>query len=140
MTVQIAMAGAIMAWMSAGMEQSESTTTGAENVYGELETYNQRLVIESGADPSELPTPRLAAVYDGRTWALSTRWDDSNPNALNIRRKMLANGIRGTFYLNSRSPEEPRESLAYRLTGQGECSVGGHSVSHPHLLPIWRPR
>ena len=103
-----------------------------------VETYRQVLVVERSADSGDTGKPKLAAVYDGHNWGLSTRWDDSNPNALNIRRKMLENGIRGTFYLNSRKPEEQQTSLAFKLTGKGECSVGGHSVSHPHLpdLPV----
>ena len=46
---------------------------------------------------------------------------------------MLENGIRGTFYLNSRTPEVQPQSLAHKLTAKGLCSIGGHSVSHPHL-------
>jgi peptidoglycan/xylan/chitin deacetylase (PgdA/CDA1 family) len=101
--------------------------------YGAFETYTQVLEIDTDPAAGPAPAPRLAPVYDDRRWALSTRWDDSNRNALNVRRKMMENGIRGTFYLNSKSPEQPESSLAVKLTGNGECSVGGHSVSHPKL-------
>ncbi len=119
--------------VSTGLASGESRCAEVESGYGVVETYRQILTIEAAADADALPVPKLAPVYDGHAWALSTRWDDSNPNALNVRRKMLENGIRGTFYLNSRKPEQQAGSLAYTLAGQGECSVGGHSVSHPHL-------
>ncbi len=115
------------------MTGNEVAAKDGKSVYGTVETYRQVLVIESSAGSSQLAMPQLAAVYDSRKWGLSTRWDDSNPNALNVRRKMLENGIRGTFYLNSRKPEAQRGSLAEKLTGKGECSVGGHSATHPHL-------
>ncbi len=133
MTKQIVVTGAMVLWISAGMARSEVVATDGRSAYGKVETYRQVLVIETSADSGELRHPVPAALYGGRNWGLSTRWDDSNPNALNVRRKMLENGIRGTFYLNSRKPEEQRGSLASKLAGQGECSVGGHSVSHPHL-------
>ncbi len=114
-----------MGWAVAGMAQE-----GTKLEYGSSQTYTQTLVVEAGGDVS---VPTIAPVYDGHSWALSTRWDDSNPNALNIRRKMLENGIRGSFYLNSRTPEKPAGSLAQKLTGADECSVGGHSSTHPHL-------
>lgn len=122
-----------MVWVSTGMTQSGLDTAGQGGTRGALETYRQILVVKISPGADELPPPQLATVYNGRKWALSTRWDDSNPNALNIHRKMLENGIRGTFYLNSRKPEKQAGSLAHKLTGNGECSVGGHSVSHPHL-------
>ncbi len=100
-------------------------------VYGAMRTYPQTLKIKVNGEAAVVP--RFATVYDGRKWALSTRWDDSNSNALNIRRKMLQNGIRGTFYLNSKHPEKPEGSLARRLAAEDICSVGGHSVSHPRL-------
>ena len=104
--------------------------------YGAVQSYRQVLVVECRGEGGDVPVPELAPVYDGRPWALSTRWDDSNPNALNIRRKMLENGIRGTFYLNSRQPETAPEALACKLSANAECSVGGHSVSHPHLQEL----
>ena len=133
MTKRTALTLALLLWISAAMTPNDAAANDAKSVYGAVQTYRQVLVVESSADSDEPRTPGLAAVYDGRKWGLSTRWDDSNPNALNIRRKMLENGIRGTFYLNSRKPEKQPGSLAEKLTGQGECSVGGHSVSHPHL-------
>jgi hypothetical protein len=132
-TRQIVLTAAVVLWTSMGMGMNEAAAMDGESVYGTVETYRQVLAIESPAGSDQPGTPKLAAVYDGRKWGLSTRWDDSNPNALNVRRKMLENGIRGTFYLNSRKPEEQQGSLAEKLTGQGECSVGGHSATHPHL-------
>ena len=109
-------------------------TGDATETYRQVETYKQVLVIKRATGTDDLQPPQLSKVYNGHNWALSTRWDDSNANALNVRRKMLENGIRGTFYLNSRKPEKtPATSLACKLTGAGECSVGGHSVSHPKL-------
>jgi peptidoglycan/xylan/chitin deacetylase (PgdA/CDA1 family) len=132
-TKHIVTAATILLGISAPMTPNRVAANDAQSVYGTVQTYRQVLLIESSPDLPKPGPPSLAAVYDGHKWGLSTRWDDSNPNALNIRRKMLENGIRGTFYLNSRKPEESRGSLACELTGGGECSVGGHSVSHPHL-------
>ena len=133
MRKDILLTGGVLLGMAAGMVGSQVAASDGQSVYDAMETYRQVLVVEHSEDAGDMPPPELAAVYDGRKWGLSTRWDDSNPNALNVRRKMLAGGIRGTFYLNSREPEEEAGSLAARLTGQGECSVGGHSVSHPRL-------
>jgi len=130
---RIVLTGAMMALISAGMAQEGEKGTSMGSIYGAVETYRQVLLVKSRPDAGALSAPQLAGVYDGRKWALSTRWDDSNPNALNVRGKMLENGIRGTFYLNSRKVEKPAGSLARQLTGNGECSVGGHSVSHPRL-------
>ncbi len=129
----ILLTGGVLLGMTAGMVGSQVAASDGQSVYDAMETYRQALVVERSEDPRDMPLPEFAAVYDGRKWGLSTRWDDSNPNSLNVRRKMLENGIRGTFYLNSREPEEEAGSLAARLTGQGECSVGGHSATHPRL-------
>ncbi len=74
--------------------------------------------------------PSIAPVYNGHKWGLSTRWDDSTPNAVNIRRKMVENGIRGTFYLNSRKPEqsEGSASVATRPATSSAHSSGPFSV------------
>lgn len=133
MTFRCVLAGAVTVCVSTVVARSGPAPATEESTYGALETYRQVLLVKPRPEVGGMPAPRLARVYDGRKWGLSTRWDDSNPNAMNIRRKMLENGIRGTFYLNSRKPETQTESLAYKLTGNGECSVGGHSVSHPHL-------
>jgi peptidoglycan/xylan/chitin deacetylase (PgdA/CDA1 family) len=103
---------------------------GAKLAYGESVIYRQTLVVEADGP---LPEPAVAPVHNGHRWGLSTRWDDNHPNARNVRRKMLENGIRGTFYLNSRQPEKGEGSLARFLSQEGICSVGGHSVSHPKL-------
>ena len=125
MTQRIALATVVLGWGMMAMAQD-----GAKLAYGSTETYRQTVVVEAAGALSE---PTLAPVYNGHKWGLSTRWDDSNPNALNIRRKMLENGIKGTFYLNSRRPAKPEGSLARKLSEGGQCSVGGHSVSHPKL-------
>lgn len=130
MTKQFTLATVIL-WASTTMATNQANENAATRTSETIQTYRQTLVIDGQSENAQLP--QFAPVYDGRKWALSTRWDDSNPNALNIRQKMLDSGIRGSFYLNSREPEEQQASLASKLTGQGECSVGGHSVSHPHL-------
>ncbi|MHB8900413.1 MAG: polysaccharide deacetylase family protein [Thermoguttaceae bacterium] len=133
---EMAWAGVLALAVVTVMTWSKVSAGEGPSDYGAIETYLQVLVVEGapGSEAGQMPEP--ARVYDGRKWGLSTRWDDSIPNALEIRRKMLENGIRGTFYLNSRSPEEPAGSLAVTLTGNGECSVGGHSVSHPNFRDL----
>jgi peptidoglycan/xylan/chitin deacetylase (PgdA/CDA1 family) len=106
---------------------------GAKLAYGETVMYRQTLAVEADGP---LPEPSIAPVYDGHRWGLSTRWDDNHPNASNVRRKMLENGIRGSFYLTSRQPEQAEGSLARFLSQEGKCSVGGHSVSHPKLPEV----
>jgi hypothetical protein len=108
----------------------------AGEAYRAMQTYRQTLIVKSKQGGQVAANPQAAKVFEGHKWALSTRWDDCHPNAVNVRKKMLAGGIRGTFYLNSRKPEKQANSLAYKLTGNGECSVGGHSVSHPRLTGL----
>ena len=124
---------AVIITISLGAMCEKHAVAEAGDAYRAMQTYRQTLVVKSRPGGRVPANPKTARVYEGRKWALSTRWDDSNPNALNVRKKMVESGIRGTFYLNSQKPEEQASSLACKLTGKGECSVGGHSVSHPRL-------
>ena len=135
----ISVVGVVMVGGAAWGAEDEAESTPQASPYAVVDRYRQELVVQTVPDRREIGRPDIAPVFDGHKWALSTRWDDSNPNAVNIRRKMLETGIRGTFYLNSKRPEKRAEtSLAYQLSGNGECSIGGHSVSHPSLpkLPV----
>jgi hypothetical protein len=99
-----------------------------------LRTYSQQIAVEyATADDAGRATVGFAPVYDGREWAFSARWDDCNPNSLQMRQHMAKFGLKGTFYLtqndkkNSFGPDFCKE-----LMREG-FSIGGHTMTHPKL-------
>lgn len=80
-------------------------------------------------------------LYNGKSWAFSTRWDDSNQAHYRMHELMTRYGYKGTFYLNSayRGKVMPpfMPHFAKDLCKNG-CSVGGHSMTHPRLAEIPR--
>lgn len=109
-------------------------------------TYRQEVTIvfasEAFAEAAVItPTP----LWDGREWAVSSRWDDTVPENLRMREFLTAHGHRGTFYLNAwfknwsdltTTPDSPYA----RALLQGGHSLGGHSLSHPWLSYCHRNR
>ncbi len=73
----------------------------------------------------------IAPVYDNKTWAFTTRWDDNNLNALNMQAAMAEIGLKGSFYLNG-SREDTAAPFAQQLSTKG-TSVGGHTTNHLYL-------
>ena len=89
-------------------------------------TVTERLII-SGA-PVKIS---IAPVYDNKTWAFTTRWDDNNLNALNMQAAMAEIGLKGSFYLNG-SRDDTAAAFARQLSTTG-TSVGGHTTNHLYL-------
>ncbi len=111
-----------------------------------FETYRQEVTVTFASErDAERAVLRLTALWDDREWAVSSRWDDLNPNNLRMRDVMTRHGHRGTFYLNSwfqnwsEMPESPNYQEARALL-QGGHSLGGHSMSHPWLSYCHRNR
>lgn len=95
-----------------------------------LPTFTQQLIITS--DATRKPVITILPVYDGKTWAFTARWDDNNPNQLNMQKAMASLGLKGTFYLNgSDTSRQLGGAYARQLSTEG-CSVGG--PHHPSLL------
>lgn len=99
--------------------------------------YRQRLQIEyASPEQAAAAVPAIAPVYDNREWAFSARWDDSNRNSLAMREHMAKFGLKGTFYLGKTQPDKNLGAVfARELQGDG-CSVGGHTMNHPHLTEL----
>lgn len=115
----------------------------AEPVPVPVRTYAQQVTLTfvSEQDARESmgayeQTPRFAQVYDDRKWAFSARWDDNQPNSLNMREHMAKFGLKGTFYLN-KTDDQGRygRDFALRLMQDG-FSIGGHTQGHPKLPEV----
>lgn len=103
--------------------------------YPPARSYAQKLELQFGsAAEAGQAKVTVAPVYDDRAWAFSARWDDCNPNSLNMHEHMARYGLRGTFYLNRPRPDAGLD-FARQLQGAG-CSVGGHSLTHPKFREI----
>ncbi len=80
---------------------------------------------------AEAANMRLLPLPEGKTFAFSTRWDDSNPAHTRMAELLTKHGFKGTFYLNTAAEEFYRETLP-QLT-RGGHSVGNHTLNHPNL-------
>jgi peptidoglycan/xylan/chitin deacetylase (PgdA/CDA1 family) len=109
-------------------------------------TYRQEVTIEFASEAFAqaavvTPTP----LWDGREWAVSSRWDDTVPENNRMREVLTEHGQRGTFYLNAwfrdwsdltATPDSPYA----RALLEGGHSIGGHSLNHPWLSYCHRNR
>lgn len=100
-------------------------------------TYAQEVQVEL-ASPGAVAraTVEIAPLYDDRTWAISSRWDDNNRSNLTMRDVLARHGHKATWYLNWNEQFAPtaRELLL------GGHSLGGHGLTHPHLTYLNRNR
>jgi hypothetical protein len=105
-----------------------------------LRMYSQDFTIDyaSPADAQRAtltPTP----VLDGKRWAFSARWDDNNPLHIKMHQLMVANGLRGTFYLNASAdlhhnkPFGPNYARGLMTDG---FTIGGHTQTHAMLTAL----
>jgi hypothetical protein len=111
-----------------------------------FETYRQEVTVTFASEnDAERAVVRLTPLWDDRDWAVSSRWDDLNPNNLRMRDVLTRHGHRGTFYLNSwfldwaEMLESPNFPEARELL-QGGHSLGGHSMTHLWLSYCHRNR
>ncbi|MCE5237498.1 polysaccharide deacetylase family protein [bacterium] len=102
-----------------------------------MNSSSQRLTLRfASAAEANLAKLSFAPVYDDREWALSARWDDSNPNSLVMREHMARYGLKGTFYLTGTDPQgRLGEQFARDLMRDG-FSIGGHTQTHPSLTMV----
>ncbi|MFG0249154.1 MAG: hypothetical protein ACF8OB_09735 [Phycisphaeraceae bacterium JB051] len=103
----------------------------SQTVQAQVTVFNQTLVIAS--DHSQ-PKIDIQPVPFNKDWAFTARWDDNNPNALNMHKAMVDIGIKGSFYLNA-SGRLMDAAGARTLASQG-CSVAGHTVHHYWLTTV----
>jgi hypothetical protein len=111
-----------------------------------FDTYTQELTVtlktEAAAGKASL---RTTPLYNGYDWAVSSRWDDNNPDDVKMRDVLLKHGQKGTFYLNSPwrdwsvTPATVDSPFGRELL-KGGCTLGGHSLNHPFLSYCSRNR
>jgi len=121
---------------------------------GTTELYNQQIEITfKTAQAAQNASVEILPLYNGYTWAISSRWDDNSYANLKMRDLLNSYGHKATFYLNSPNIEEHHsylrsgsntEKKSYVLTAKdllkGGNSIGGHSLSHPLLTYANRNR
>lgn len=83
---------------------------------------------EAAANAAEL---KALPLPEGKSFAFSTRWDDSNPKHARMAELLARHGFKATFYLNSKNEAFYRDTLP-QLTKNGH-SVGNHTLNHPNL-------
>lgn len=71
---------------------------------------------------------------EGKRVAFSTRWDDSNPNHVNMAALLTKYGFRGTFYLTSANRDFCATVLPKLISGGH--SVGNHTLNHRDLTAL----
>ena len=88
-------------------------------------------------DPTDVHSPQSNPKIEfmplpvGKTLAISSRWDDTNPDHLLMTQTLRSNGWKGTFFLNSLD-EKFIQNIARRIIQDGS-SIAAHTMSHPSL-------
>jgi len=118
-------------------------------------TYEQTVEVTfKDAGAAEKATVRMAPLFDGRQWAVSSRWDDNSDVSLVVRNVLEEHAHKGTFYLNSwqqawLSSAKPEVRIGTGARGfrdigkqllKGGNSIGGHTLTHPMLTFCSRNR
>ena len=98
--------------------------------YSNIRTYTQDLTIDfASADDAIKAVVRAAPVFEGKTWALSARWDDNSMLSVPVHDAMVRQGVKGTFYIN-----ESRGNMGLpfvKSLTSGDCDIGVHTQTHP---------
>ncbi|HUU23178.1 MAG TPA: polysaccharide deacetylase family protein [Phycisphaerae bacterium] len=96
-------------------------------------SYVQRLEVTFATEvAAQRAALAVAPLFDGRAWAISSRWDDNAKSHEQTRRVLAAHGHKGTFYLNDPGRGAGFTETARKLL-EGGNSIGGHSLTHPML-------
>jgi len=96
-----------------------------------FETEVQRITLQLPDEKSaEGLTASILPLFNGYTWAITSRWDDVDQGHLKMREVLARHGYFATFYLNG--PEPGEDNLDRKLVGGG-FTLGGHTWSHPDL-------
>ncbi|MBR0458019.1 MAG: polysaccharide deacetylase family protein, partial [Victivallales bacterium] len=92
-------------------------------------SYPQNLEVKfanpTAAEKAKLTVPPLP---QGKTFALTLRWDDCSKNHINQLRVMRKNNLRRTFMLHGFG--KSYLEMAKELLKTGGCSIGNHSFKH----------
>jgi len=134
-------------WIAASLFLSGTGRAEIDPSY--MDHYTQEFTVEfADADSAGRAGVAILPLYAGHEWAVSARWDDNIATDMKMREVMEKHGYRGTFYLNATDDyyygpdygliaraDYPR--MAGRLLAGGN-SIGGHSLTHPHLTVICR--
>ena len=107
--------------------------TGAENPL-EFREYTQTVRLEF-LSPREAQQAQLLANPLPKNYklAVSARWDDSAWEHLRTLEHMKKYGLKGTFYQNNPVWCLRRDPDYLKTLQTGGCSIGLHTVTHPHL-------
>lgn len=79
-------------------------------------------------------TLELLPLPEGKIFAFSTRWDDSNPKHARMAALLTKHGFKGTFFLNSAKSDFYQNTLP--LLTKGGNSIGNHTLNHPDLSAV----
>lgn len=83
----------------------------------------------------------IAELPDGKTWAITARWDDNSPSNIRMAALMNRYGYVGTFYMNGRDRSYwgnayeytgPNREIDVNLVAAGQA-IGGHGWQHQML-------
>lgn len=111
-----------------------------------FETYAQALeIVFRTAEDARRARVALCPLLNGYEWAISSRWDDNNPNNIQMRDVLAKHGYRATWYLNAPYRDWTAVTPGYTNSFgiellQGGNSLGGHSLNHPLLTFCSRNR
>lgn len=98
----------------------------------QLPEYDREVRIEfPDKEAAEAAVLEVLPLPEGKTFAFSTRWDDSNPKHAKMAALLAKHGLKGTFYLNSAGANFYRDILP-QLIANGH-SIGNHTLNHPNL-------
>ncbi|MDO5113741.1 MAG: polysaccharide deacetylase family protein [Planctomycetia bacterium] len=102
---------------------------------GELVRYEQEITLEFST-PQEAQQAELVPLElpPGKTLAVTSRWDDSNPAHLEMSKTLKENGWKGSFLINRVWPEFTENVLKWLLADGSD--IGAHTCRHPHLETI----
>jgi len=100
-----------------------------------VDFYEQRVEIAfRSAEAAQRAELAALPLFDGKEWAISSRWDDNNPDDVKMRDVLAKHGYKGTFYLNSQETYSGPDSAALeKALLKGDNTIGGHSWTHPFL-------
>lgn len=98
----------------------------------QLPEYEREIKIAFPDDAAaKAATLELLPLPEGKKFAFSTRWDDSNPKHARMAALLAKHGFKGTFYLNSANETFYRETLPLLIKSGN--SIGNHTINHPNL-------
>ncbi|MEK7476144.1 MAG: polysaccharide deacetylase family protein [Candidatus Coatesbacteria bacterium] len=117
-----------------------------------MDTYVQEFTIGFASEEAAgKALVEMTPLYEGREWAISSRWDDNRWSDLEMKRVLEKYGYKATWYLNETTMNyfgsdygllergNGGARLAMRLGANG-FSIGGHTLSHSWMEALNRNR